>query len=841
MSQAVHDFCHTFRQLLRSPGFTFTAIITLAFGIGANTAAFTLLYGLLFRPLPVPAPDQLYRLGDTYTCCGYSDLSSSGDQDIFSYENYLHLKNHIPQFQELAAIQSGPDTKSVKRGTNTPRTLVVAEVSGNYFETHGVAPFLGKLLSDTDDQRGAAQVAVLNYAAWKTEFNGDPAVLGTTVLIQSKPFRIIGIAQRGFFGERVTDHPPAFWVPLASDTVFSGPNSLLRKPTLNWLWLVGRIQPGANIKTLQDSISAESRRWLMSIPEIATSSEKVKIPKQHVILAPVQNGIQDMVSSYRPGLNLLLTLSSVVLLIACANIANLLLVRGISRRGDLAIRLALGAPRRRVIRQIFAESLLLSCVGGIVALAVACAGSYLTLKLGFPQATTLPISASPSLPTLGFAFLVSLFTGLLFGAAPARLSMFADPTQVIRGSLHTVRGLSQLPQKALLVAQAALSLVLLTVAILATRSLLKLTHQPMGFDPTNRYVLSFNPSSSSFPKDRWPELYSQLELGFRRLGGAANVGLVTNIPFGGNEISDCIFVKLLSPERQLVDSPVQCGVAINHANAAYFETMGIRIVQGRNFSPQDGPTSPPVAIVSRTFAQRFFPRQNPLGRHFERSPKESSPTWEIVGVFPDLKIEADSAALPTYYTASSQSSREHESESLTSVVLHFKQTPEDADGMLRRTMARVDPNLPVTSLFTMESLIGDTLSQQRVTAWLSIAFGVLAIALASVGLYGVATYIVIQRTHEIGIRMALGSTRLGAISLILRDVLKPVSLGLALGIPCSLLAGYTIKGLLYQLPWYEPIGLITAALLLAFCAIAAGLIPASRAAAIQPMQALRVE
>jgi predicted permease len=841
MSQLAQDVRYAFRQLLRSPGFTATAIVTLALGIGANTAAFTLLYGMLLRPLPVPAPDQLYRLGDSFTCCGYADLSTSGDQVIFSYENYLDLKEHIHGFQELAAIQSGPAPLSVKRGGDSPRTLVVAEVSGNYFKTFGVTPFLGKLLSDTDDQLDAAHVAVLNYDAWKTEFNGDPSILATTVLIQSIPFRIVGIAQRGFFGERVTDHPPAFWVPLASDTVFSAPVSMLRKPATEWLWLVGRIRPGTKIQALQSSISEESRRWLMTIPEISTSSEKAKIPKQHVVLTPVPNGIQVVVSFYRPGLKLLLILSSVVLLIACANIANLLLARGIARSDDLAMRMALGASRRRIISQIFTENLLLSCIGGIVALAIACTGSYLTLNLGFPEATTLPIPAIPSLPVLGFAFLVSLLIGILLGTAPARLSMFADPAQVMRGSIHSVRGLSQLPQKALLVVQAALTLVLLTVAILATRSLLNLTHQPMGFDPTNRYVLSFNPASSSYPKDRWPELYSQVESRFSKLGDVARVGLVANVPFNGYETSDCIFIKSPAPDRQLADSAVQCGVARNHADAAFFDAMGIGISQGRNFSLKDTSTSLQVAIVSQSFAQRFFPNQNALGRHFESSPKGSSRTWEIVGVFPDIKIEADEATFPTYYTASTQPFQEHESVYLGSVVLHFNHPPQDADGMLRRTMARVDPNLPVTSLHTMDSLIGGTLSQQRVTAWLSIVFGVLAIALASVGLYGVATYIVVRRTHEIGIRMALGSTRSGVISLILRSVLVPVALGLALGLPCSLAAGYSIRSLLYQLPWYEPIGLVTATLLLSLCAIAAGLIPARRAASIQPMQALRVE
>jgi macrolide transport system ATP-binding/permease protein len=838
MRQLRQDIRYGFRQLLRSPGFTATAITTLALGIGANTAVFTLLYGLLLRPLPVSAPDELYRLGDTFTCCSYTGLTRDGDFDIFSYGNYLHLRKAIPEFQGLAAIEAGPPLRSVKRGRDTPRSLIVAEVSGNYFQTYGVTAFLGKLFEDADDQPNAEHVAVINYDAWKTEFSGDPGIVGTKILIQSTPFRVIGIAQRGFFGERVTDRSPAFWVPLASEAPFH----TIRLPMddIEWLWLVVRLRPGTDIGTLQSKTSDETRRWLTSLSDLSPRY-KARIPQQHVVLTQVATGIQNQVSGYRPGLKLLLILSSVALLIACANIANLLLARGTARRDYLAIRMALGASRGRIIRQIFTENLLLSCIGGIVALAFAFAGSYVTLLLGFPEATTLPVPATPSIPVLGFAFLVSVLTGLLFAAAPARLSMLAEPAQVMRGSLHFTRGLSQLPQKGLLFLQAALCVVLLTVAILATRSLFNLTHQPLGFDPTNRYVLEFDPLSSSYPADRLPELYAKMESRFSQLGGVVSAGLVANVPFDGNENSACILIKMAAPDGRLTDSAVQCGVAENQANAPYFDAMGIGILRGRNFSPQDVPTSTPVAIVSQSFAKRFFPNQNPLGRHFERSREGSSHTWEIVGVFPDIKIGADYTELPTYYVAGTQPNLDHEPIYMGWVVLHSNHPLDDADGMLRRTMSRVDPDLPVSSLHTMDAMIGNTLSQQRVTAWVSIVFGILAVGLATVGLYGVATYIVVQRTHEIGIRMALGSTRWGVINLVLRSVLVPVALGLGFGIPCSLLAGYGMKSLLYRIPWYDPFGLIAALLLLAVCAVAAGVIPARRAASIQPMQTLRVE
>ncbi len=841
MRQLGQDLRYGLRQLARSPGFTAAAVLTLALGIGANTAAFTLFYGMLLRPLPVAAPDQLYRLGDTYTCCGYQGLSNSGDEVLFSYENYLYLKKSISEFEGLSAVEAGPELRSVKRSGDDPRSLVVAMVSGDYFQTFGVRAFSGRLLGEADDRPGAEHVAVLNYAAWKADFHSDPKIVGTTVLIQSVPFRVSGIAQRDFFGERVTDRVPVFWVPLSSEAAFRGPASALHHADFEWLWVVGRVRRGTDIGPLESKLTAETRRWLATVVDRLEPLDRAKIDRQHIVLTRVASGIQSQVGDYRSGLKLLVILSSVVLLVACANIANLLLARGIARRDTLAIRMALGASRGRLLRQIFTESLLLSAIGGVVALGVAYGGTHVTLLLGFPEATTLPVPAAPSLPVLGFAFLISIVTGLLFATAPARLSMLAEPAQAMGGFLHSTRGLSPWPQKTLLGLQAALCLVLLTVASLATRSLLNLAHQPMGFDPTNVIVLQFKPSNSSYPANRWRELYLKMESLFSSLGGVGSAGLVTTVPFNGNEISDCVLVEVPGQDGRLTDSPVQCGVARNEATAAYFEAMGIKISQGRNFAARDTETSDQVAIVSESFAKRFFPNQNPLGRRFERSPKHSSNTWMIVGVVPDIKIEADGTALPTYYTASTQWMQEGLPIYLFSVVLRFNHPVKDPDSMLRHTMARVDPILPIDSLQPMEALIGSTLSQQRVTAWLSIVFGVIAVALALVGLYGVTTYVVLQRTHEIGIRMALGSSRSDVIRVVLRGVLLPVGVGLILGIVCSLLAGYAMRSLLYQVAWYEPVGLSTAAVLLALCAIAAGLVPARRAASIQPMQALRVE
>jgi len=475
VNKLFQDIRFSLRQLRKSPGFTITAVITLALGIGANAAIFTLVQGILLKSLPVSDPSHLFRIGDKDDCCvegGY--YNDNGDFDIFSYDLYLQLKSSAPEFEQLAAMQAGQNTFIVRRGNAAAKAQRGEYVSGNYFSTLGIGPTLGRVLVENDDTPGATPVVVLSYQAWQGQFAGDASIVGSTIFIQTKPFIVAGVAPNGFFGDRVIDSPPDFWMPLADEPVVAGPSSILHHPDSNWLYSIGRIHPGTNIVPLQERLSNTLRQWLLTRPSYTANGASSEIPKQHVVIVPGGGGIQSLQQSSGTGLKMLMILSTVVLLIACANIANLLLARSTAKRGDVALRMALGANRGSLIRQILTESVVLSCLGGLAGLVVAFAGSHLILSLAFPDAKNLPIQASPSLQVLGFAFLVSLVTGVLFGTAPAWVSSHAQPAEALRGANRSTKDRSSLPQKSLVVFQAALSLVLLVGAVLMTKSLTKL-------------------------------------------------------------------------------------------------------------------------------------------------------------------------------------------------------------------------------------------------------------------------------------------------------------------------------------------------------------------------------
>jgi len=388
----VQDVRYALRQLRKSPGFTLTVVITLALGIGANTAIFTLVYGILLRSLPVNDPSRLYRIGDKDDCCYYDNFQNDdGDFDLFSYDLYLHLKQSSPEFEQLAAVEAGGSEFSMRYGSLPAKSLHSEYVSGNYFSTLGVGAYAGRPLTENDDQPGAAPAFVLNYQTWQAEFGGDPHIVGATVYLNTQPFTVAGIAPPGFFGDRVAPHPPEIWLPLASEPMLEGANATVKQPDTDWLYALGRLRPGVNRSALQTKLSVVLRQWLLTRAKYTEQGGSALIPRQHVVLAPAGGGIQKLQQQTGKGLRLLMILSTVVLLIACANIANLLLARGTTRRAEVALRMALGAARNRLIRQILTESVLLSLTGGIAGLAVAYGLSRVILSLAFPEARNMPV------------------------------------------------------------------------------------------------------------------------------------------------------------------------------------------------------------------------------------------------------------------------------------------------------------------------------------------------------------------------------------------------------------------------------------------------------------------
>ena len=849
LTNLLQDLRYALRQLRKSPGFTLTAVITLALGIGANTAIFTLVQGILLRRLPVADPGRLYRIGDTDNCCvngGF--VSDNGDFDIFSYDLFLQLKKSAPEFEQLAGVQAGNWQWSVRRGNSLSKELHGEFVTGNFFSMFGIGPYMGRVFTESDDTPSSSPVVVLSYRTWQSEFAGDPWIVGSTVSVQTKPFTVVGIAPPGFFGDRVTDVPADFWMPVNMEPYTRGNSSILTHQDSNWLYAIGRVHPGTNIGALQAKLSQALRGWLSTRPVYTDNGGSTVIPKQHVVIVPAGGGIQNLQQQSGLGLKMLMVLSSFVLLVACANIANLLLARGTARRADIAVRMAMGAGRSRVIRQIITESVLLSCIGGIVGLAVAYSSTRVILSAAFPEARNMPINASPSWLVLGFAFLVSLITGVLFGLAPAWLSSHAQPAEVLRGSNRSVRDRASLPQMALVIIQAAMSLVLIAGAILLTRSLTNLEHQDFGIATNNRYVLHFDPSGAGYTAERAPALYRQLEERFSAVPGVTNIGMALYSPLEGDNWGECV-IQQGHPAPGPND---RCGSTWDRVSPGFLASMGIPIVRGRDLSINDTSTSPFVAVVNETFVKRFFAKRDPVGQHFGIDFPQYSGTFEIVGVFRDFKMNNPRdpvrpvflrplAQVYTGYKEAPLVTGETQSMLINSMVINFRNPQPNAEELIRRTLASVDPNLTIMDLRSLDAQVAGNFNQDRLIAQLTSLFGFLALVIASVGLYGVMSYFVARRTSEIGIRMALGATRNSVISMVFRSALFQVLLGFALGIPAALFAGHLMASQLYGVGAYDPVSLTEATLVLAFCAAVAVFVPARRAATIEPMRALRIE
>jgi macrolide transport system ATP-binding/permease protein len=850
MGMLFQDLRYSLRQLRKSPGFTITAVLTLALGIGANTAIFTLVHGILLRSLPVADPDQLYRIGDTSECCvegGF--LNDEGDFDLFSYDLYLHLKNSAPEFEQLAAMQAGQPSFSVRRGNALGKTLRGEFVSGNYFSTLGVGAYTGRELSANDDTPASVPATVVSYRAWQTEFSADPSLVGSTITVQTKPFTVVGISPPGFFGDRVTDSPPDFWMPVTSEPyVRDAAGSNLPHENVNWLYALGRVRRGTSIAALQAKLSVALRQWLSTKPAYTDNGGTTQISRQYVVIAPGGGGIQNLQQQTSEALTTLMILSGVVLLIACANIANLLLARATARRADMAMRTALGAGRGRLVRQILSETILLSCIGGLAGVAVAYAGSHLILALAFPGATNLPIEASPSLPVLGFAFLISLVTGVVLGMAPVWLSSHAHPAEALRGINRSTRDRSSLPQKSLVVVQAALSVVLLAGAILMSKTLANLEHQNFGLVTTNRYVLHLDTDGAGYTTERLPALYRQIEDRFSALPGIRNVALAVYSPLEGDNWAECVI-------RQGYPAPKageKCNATWDRVSPHFLDAIGVPIVRGRGFGDQDTVTSQPVVIVNQAFAKRFYPNDDPLGKHFGVYSPQFSGLFEIVGVFTDFKMnDPHNPARPVFlrpmaqrittFPRSDMNAGEAASMFIGAVLLDFREPGQNVETLVRRTLAEIDPNLTVSDFGSFDAQVAGNFNNERIIARLTCLFGILALVLASVGLYGVMSYFVARRTSEIGVRMALGSTRSGVLLMVLRGAFWQVLIGLGVGVPAALLAGHLMASQLYGVGSYDLGALFGAIAVLTLCATAAGFIPARRAASIEPMQALRSE
>ncbi|HTW47954.1 MAG TPA: ABC transporter permease, partial [Acidobacteriaceae bacterium] len=742
------DIRYGVRQMRRSPGFTIVAILTLALGIGANTAIFTLVQGILMRSLPVTDPSRLYRIGDRSDCCYFGSFESDdGDFDLFSWDLFRRFREAAPEFEQLAAVEAGGNGFSVRWGS-APATAMRSEyVSGNYFATLGVGAYAGRPLEPSDDTRAATPVLVLSYRAWQTEFGGKPGVVGSTLYLEQHAFTVAGIAPPGFYGDRIAPFPPDMWLPLASEPLMEGTNSSLLEPDTAWLYAIGRLRPNVNLASLQTRLSGVLRQWMRTMPAFADHGGAAEIPKQHVVLSPAGGGIQKIQQQTGAGLRVLMILSGVVLLIACVNIANLLLARSMARRSEIAVRIGLGASRGRIIRQIVTESLILSVTGGAAGLAVAFPGSRAILALAFPLAKDMPVSASPSWEVLTFAFLASLLTGLLFAAAPAWVSSNSQPAETSRGTNQASRDHASLPQRTLLIFQFALSIVLLTSAFLATRSLSNLEDQQMGIDTADRYTAQIDLKGGGYGPDQLNPVYHEIENGFQALPGMVSVSFARYLPLEGNEWGGCVMIQ----GRPVPGPADNCFSDWDRVSPQFLDTVGVPILRGRGFADSDESSGLPAVLINQAFAKRFFPGQDPLGQRFGLNGADYAGAFQIVGVFADFKLsDPRREAQPLFlrplgqvyagYKTADLQGAEASSLYLDRMILRFDRPQPDAERLVQSVVAKVNPNIPVIRVLPYPDVVAGNFNQERLLARLTEAFGILALILASVGLYGVLSY-----------------------------------------------------------------------------------------------------
>jgi predicted permease len=841
------DVCYGVRQLIRTPNFTLVTVLTLALGIGANTAIFTLVHGVMMKTLPVAHPEQLYRVGSGDLCCAWGGLQDSWG--LFDYPFYQKLVNEPSGMDEIAAFSGGSNSKTVRRADSSgvPQTLSSIYVSGNYFSTLGVQPMAGRLLTADDDRPESPAVAVMGYQFWQNYFALDPSIVGSKLTINGLPFTLVGITPPGFFGAKLAADPAGLWIPLHQQPAFEGQGqkSLLYSSGMTWLMFMGRLKPGVSPAQVEAQTTAQLQQYLRDNREMS-QEDLAKLPRQKILITPGGAGISDLRSSSKTGLILLSAASILVLLVACANIANLLLTRTTARYQQTALRLCLGATPARLIRAVLTESLLLSTAGGAAGLLLAYGTCKAILLVAFRGAVYIPISATPSLPVFAFALLISVVTGILFGVAPAWIGAHAAPADGLSGSGRSTHSRTSPLQKSMVVVQTALSIVLLAMAGLTTQSLRNLEGEDMGFKPEGRLLATINPSGAGYKVEQLPALYRALDDRLGSIPGVRSASFSLHSPQNGC----CINVGITIGGRS--ESWIgTIDTSLHRVSAHYFETVGIPIVLGRSISDQDTASSQHVAVVDQNFARTFFGTESPIGKHFGISLTGHGFDYEIVGVAGDtLNRRPGSKKEPAYYLPYTQSTRyevagyqrlEDETRFPRAIELNVSGRPEGYANILRSTLAGINPELSAFDVNSYTEQVAIQFNQERLVARIAGLYGIVALLLASIGLYGVTAYNVTRRTSEIGIRMALGANRNDVIRMVLRSALSQVVVGFCIGIPIAYVCGHYLTHLLYNVGHSNPVMLAGATITLSAFTLVASFLPARRAASIQPVQALRSE
>jgi len=849
MESLVQDIRYAVRQLLASPGVTVVAVLTLALGIGANTAVFSVMNTIVLRSLPVSHPEELYLFGDARSCCMIGGVPRQ--YDIFSNPQYLYFREHNQVFRDIAAfsaVQFEVLLRNAESSGLAAETIQGKLVSGSYFAVLGTRAALGRLLSDSDDHQDAPPVIVISHSYWLKKFNASPSVIGSTLNINGTLFTIAGVTGRSFYGEALTTTPAEAWFPLARmPEIALRPERVMREPDMRWLRIIGRAKPGFRLANAQAVLTTQMRQFLVANPDPKPPSDQTqRIQQTLVIPVPAASGVSWFRRDSSDELRILLAMVGLVLLIGCTNIANLLLAKATSNQQEIWIRMALGSSRWRLIRQLMTESMLLALAGALAGSLLAIWGAHGLLAFLLRGSETAAIQVEADARVLAFLVVVSVLAGLLFGLVPALKSSRSNiagrlgaRTQISTSwfSARSRFGIG----KMLVAGQVSISILLVIGAGLLVRTLLNLIHEDLGFNPEHVLMLDVNPKIAGYKLNQLDALYRTLLDHLNAVPGVSNSAITLYAPLTDTNWGGGIVVPDANNLRKE-------GANWTRVSPGFFETLRIPILVGRPINAGDTPTSSKVAVVSETMANRFWKGESPIGKRFGWDAAHSNEI-EVVGVAKDIKHqELREEPYPLFWLPMTQvtggdpnSYAQSQSQYAAQVLVRATGDPSTVAGAVRKAMHSIDKNLPITRVTTLLQQRDTDSAYERMMAVLASIFGAIALLLASVGLYGVLTYSVKRRTSEIGIRMALGAERMQVLWMILRETLYAVAIGIAAGVPLALAATRLLRSQLFGVSATDPMSLIGAIVCLIGAGLVAAYLPARQATAVDPMVALRNE
>jgi predicted permease len=833
------------RSLLWTPGFTAIAVISLALGIGANTAIFTMLNAVMLRPLPVEDPRQLVLFGDG-TWVGSTDGMPNRSWRLFSYPFYRAFAAQTNAFSRVTAVSSIQMGGHLASSSGAPEQVQIDLVSGSYFSVLGVPPALGRSINEADDRTaGAGGVAVASYAWFQRHFGGNPAALGTTVHIQGHDYTIVGVAQPGFAG-LAPSSPADMWIPLSMEKEISPGWNGLGDKDFQSLYLIGRLKPGVTMEQATASTNLLFRQIIRDefLGDHPTEHDLAELEKANIELTTAAGGLPGLRIRLSTPLTILMGIVVLVLLIACVNIANMLLARGVARSREIAVRQALGATRGRIVAQLLTESILLALGGAALGVLVAWgSGRLLSVYLSHGVNARIPEYLAPDARVLLFTLAVTGFTALLFGMLPAVRAARLELTPVLKegrgGSRADARGALS---RGLIVGQIAISVLLLVAAGLFLRSLVNLNRVDLGFDPKHAMVFELDEQAANLPIDsRLTQVHRQIEQNVRSLPGVEAASF-SFFAFNQGEWSDSLMMEGV-PRNPQNDSDV----LYNVVGTQYLKTFGIPLVAGRTFNDQDTAKSPNVALVNETLARAFFPNSSPIGHRFclcdssAAHPQVGPFDIEIVGVVRDAHYEGvgEQQHMAAYFPYAQRV------QYFWNFTVRSNESPASLFPAVRKAIAQVNPQIVVSSVVPLTEMVEDSIKTQRLIGLLSAFFAALAVFLVAIGIYGLISYSVARRTSEIGIRVALGAPAWALVWMVVRESLVLLAAGLAVGLPIALMTARSLsqflKAMLFQVSAVDPVAFALAIAVACVMTLCAAYLPARRAAEVNPVDALRCE